>query len=118
MVIFLRFFRTYLFLATISICLAIGWIQTFHTAPVHPQSFPIYFFQQVIGSLDGRSCPSYPVCSQYAAQATHQHGLLIGSWLTLDRLIHEGDDLQLGPWLYVDGIERLNDPIERNAFWL
>ncbi|MDQ6998538.1 MAG: membrane protein insertion efficiency factor YidD [Mariprofundus sp.] len=114
----MRFFRIYLPLAGASLCLAIGWMQTFHTSPVTPQSFPAYFYQHVIGSLDGRSCPSFPVCSQYAAQATHQYGLLIGSWLTLDRLIHEGGDLQSGPWLYVDGKERLNDPIERNAFWL
>jgi len=114
----LRYFRLYLYLAAASMCLAIGWMQTFHTSPIPPQSFPAHFYQHAIGSLDGRACPSFPVCSQYAAQATHQYGLLIGSWLTLDRLIHEADDLQFGPWLYVDGIERLNDSLERNAFWL
>jgi len=118
MVTFLRFLRAYLFLATASLFLATGWVQTFHSASVAPQSFPIQFYQQVIGSLDGRSCPSFPVCSQYASQAINQYGLLIGSWLTLDRLIHEADDLQLGPWLYVAGTKRLNDPIKRNAFWL
>jgi len=118
MVIISQFFRSYLLLAMASLCLAIGWMQTFHTSPVVPQTLPVYFYQHFIGTLDGHSCSSYPVCSQYAVQAADQYGLLIGSWLTLDRLIHEADDLQLGPWLYVDGIERLNDPLERNAFWL
>jgi hypothetical protein len=46
------------------------------------------------------------------------YNVLVASWLILDRLIHEGDDLQRGPWLIVDGQMRLNDPLERNAFWL
>lgn len=78
----------------------------------------IGLYQHVVGPLDGRSCPSYPVCSAYAGESLHRYGLLIGSWLMLDRLIHENDDLQQGQWVIVNGERRLYDPLERNAFWL
>jgi len=113
-----QLFRAYLCLAAASLILAIAWHQSFDIPATKPQAFPSHFYQHAIGTLDGRSCPSYPVCSQYATQAMHQYGLLFGSWLALDRLIHEGDDLRLGPWLFLEGDVRLNDPVARNAFWL
>lgn len=87
--------------------------------PAHsPEKFPLYFYQRIVGDLDGRSCPSYPVCSFYARQAVEKHGLLLGSWLILDRLIHEADDVRVGPRVIVDGRQRLHDPLTRNDFWL
>jgi len=83
-----------------------------------PQMFPIRFYQQMVGDLDGRTCPSYPVCSGYARQAFSEYGVLLGSWLALDRLIHEGDDLKTGPWIVFEGQTRLHDPLQRNSFWL
>ena len=83
-----------------------------------PQMFPIYFYQQIAGKIDGRSCPSYPVCSSYARQAFFEYGWLFGSWLTMDRLIHEADDLRKGPRIVFDGEARLHDPLHRNSFWL
>lgn len=79
---------------------------------------PLYIYQQLIGPHDGRSCPSWPVCSLYARQAIAAHGVLLGSWLMLDRLIHEADDLRRGPWLLANDGERLYDPLARNDFWL
>jgi len=109
--------RLYLSLAGFSLLLSFVW-RGFALPPGGPDGFVIHFYQHVIGEMDGRSCPSYPVCSLYAAQAVGKYGLLTGSWLMLDRLIHEADDLQRGPWLIYDGVERLHDPLERNAFWL
>jgi len=109
--------RVYLALATASLALAMLW-QSLLLPATTTQTLPIFFYQHLIGSLDGRSCPSYPVCSVYTHQAMQHYGLLLGSWLMLDRLIHEGDDLQRGPWIIVDGKMRLHDPLERNAFWL
>lgn len=83
-----------------------------------PALFPIHFYQYVIGDLDGRSCPSFPVCSAYARQALATHGPLLGGWLILDRLIHEGGDLRRGPWVLVEGERRLYDPLQRNDAWL
>ena len=56
--------------------------------------------------------------SLYAVQAVEKYGLLTGSWLMLDRLMHESDDLQRGPWVVYEGVVRLYDPLARNAFWL
>ncbi|MDX8401045.1 MAG: membrane protein insertion efficiency factor YidD [Mariprofundaceae bacterium] len=94
------------------VCRAFGW------PAATPAAFPLIFYQQVVGRLDGRACPSWPVCSRYARQAVAAHGLLFGSWLALDRLIHEADDLHRGPWVRDDGVLRLYDPLRRNDFWL
>jgi len=109
--------RLYISLAGISFLLALLW-STISTAPLPARAFPGFFYQHIIGTLDGHSCPSYPVCSVYSRQAIEQYGLLYGAWLSIDRLIHESDDLQHGPWIMVDQTTRLNDPLQRNAFWL
>jgi len=83
-----------------------------------PQHVFMHFYRHGIGQMDGRSCPSYPVCSLYAAQAVNQYGLLVGSWLAMDRIIHEHDDIQHCNWFRINGEERLYDPVARNAFWL
>ena len=82
-----------------------------------PQTFEILTYQRLWGGLDGRSCPSYPVCSLYARQAMGRYGLVLGSWLMLDRLIHESDDLRRGPWIVWRGERRLYDPLKRNTRW-
>ncbi|MDX8408566.1 MAG: membrane protein insertion efficiency factor YidD [Mariprofundales bacterium] len=108
----------YLLLALITLPLTLLWQQTLRpTTP--PQLFPMRFFQQIVGTLDGRKCNDYPVCSLYARQALRQHGLVIGSWLAMDRIIHEVGDLQRGPWM-IDphGQQRVYDPLTRNDFWL
>jgi len=107
----------YALLAAGSFALAMLW-QTTLPLLSGPKTMVMHFYRNVIGQMDGRSCPSYPVCSLYAAQAVNQHGLLVGSWLAMDRIIHEHDDLQLGHWLSMDGEERLYDPLSRNDFWL
>ncbi|TLS67310.1 membrane protein insertion efficiency factor YidD [Mariprofundus erugo] len=109
--------RWYLLLASLSLLLSAG-LREFSLPAMEPARVMIGLYQYVLGPLDGRSCPAYPVCSAYAAESLHRYGLLTGSWLMLDRLIHEGDDLKHGPWVMVDGERRLFDPLERNAFWL
>jgi len=111
------FFGLYGVLASASFGLAMLWQATL--PPIFgPESMVMHFYRNVIGQMDGRSCPSYPVCSLYATQAVTQHGLLLGSWLTMDRIIHEHDDIKHGHWLSIDGEERLYDPLARNDFWL
>jgi len=109
--------RRYLALALASGMAAWAW-GAWHLPATTPRSWPMVFYQHVIGPLDGRGCPSYPVCSAYARQALARHGLGLGSWLVLDRLIHEGGDLRRGPWVVVDGRRRLYDPLARNDAWL
>jgi len=83
-----------------------------------PQNFAIHFYQHAIGKLDGRSCPAYPVCSVYAREAFNHHTPLIASWLIIDRLIHEADDLKHEQGFLFEGEPRLYDPLQRNDFWL
>jgi hypothetical protein len=105
-------------LGGLSLGLALLWQNAFALPASRPQGLVVMFYQHVTGRLDGRPCPSYPVCSAYARQAIDKHGLLLGSWLALDRLIHENDDLALGPWRIFEGQKRLYDPLSRNDFWL
>lgn len=109
--------RLYASLAGASLAVALLW-QSFTVQAVTPQGIAMHFYQHVLRQLDGRSCPSYPVCSVYARQAIDQYGLLFGSWLALDRLIHENDDLQHGLWHEFEGGKRLNDPLSRNSNWI
>jgi len=107
----------YIILAVSAFVLALGW-KYFALPASSPHLFGIHFYQHVVGDLDGRSCPAYPVCSVYARQAQAAHGWLVGSWLMMDRLIHESDDLQHGTWIVFEGEKRLYDPLSRNDFWL
>ena len=109
--------RLYIWLAGASLGAAL-LLQSVALPASSPQSYVIHFYQHVLGQMDGRACPSYPVCSVYARQAINQHGLLLGSWLALDRLIHENSDLQHGPWRVFEGEKRLYDPLWRNDFWI
>ena len=109
--------RIYAALAVASLVLSLFW-KSLDLPPVTPQGFGIGFYQHVLGHLDGRACPAYPVCSAYAREAIGKHGPLVGSWLMLDRLIHETGDLSLGPWVVWKGEKRLYDPLKRNDFWL
>jgi len=83
-----------------------------------PQDFALAFYQHVLGHLDGRSCPSYPVCSVYARESIAKHGPVLGSWLAIDRLIHEAGDVHGKSIIVVRGEKRFYDPLARNDFWL
>jgi len=109
--------RVFAILAVGSLMLAFFW-RGIGVPAIAPASIPVSFYQHVIGNLDGRSCPSYPVCSLYAREAVAEYGLWLGSWIALDRLIHEADDLQRGPWLVFKGETRLDDSLTRNTSWL
>lgn len=114
-------FKLYIVMALLSLLLASAW-QSMRLPSTTPQGFVIQFYRHILGHLDGRSCPSYPVCSTYAQQALLQYGWLWGSWLTMDRLIHEADDLKQdsgkGHIIVFEGEQRLYDPLSRNDFWL
>jgi len=112
-----RYLALYALLAVLSLAVATS-MPKISGAAVSVASAPLYVYQHLIGGHDGRPCPSYPVCSLYARQAFDTHGLLIGSWLMLDRLIHEADDVRRGPWLLAADGKRLYDPLARNDFWL
>ncbi|MDI1232219.1 MAG: membrane protein insertion efficiency factor YidD [Methylobacter sp.] len=55
----------------------------------------IKFYRYFISPLLGDRCRFYPSCSSYSLEALQLHGAIIGSYLTLKRLLrchpfHEG----------------------------
>ncbi|SEA55135.1 putative membrane protein insertion efficiency factor [Desulfuromusa kysingii] len=78
----------------------------------------VQLFQKYISPVDGQRCAMYPTCSAYSLQALRQHGPLLGVFLTVDRLYHEGDPIEqqhpINKWGYI----RFYDPLENNDFWL
>ena len=90
-----------------------------------PQSSPgqkvteglIRIFQKYISPVDGDRCPCYPTCSQYGVEAIRKHGALVGTVMTIDRLIHESDEIRRVPVIRIYGSYRYYDPVENNDFW-
>ncbi|MCD6582370.1 MAG: membrane protein insertion efficiency factor YidD [Desulfuromusa sp.] len=78
----------------------------------------VQLFQKYISPVDGQRCAMYPTCSTYSLQAIRKHGPLIGVFLTVDRLYHEGDPIEqqqpINKWGYI----RFYDPLENNDWWL
>jgi len=49
-------------------------------------------YQLLLSPFFGSQCRFYPTCSSYAREAIEVHGALLGSWLTLKRIV------RCGPW--------------------
>ena len=47
----------------------------------------IKFYKYFISPLLGSNCRFYPSCSSYSLEALQRHGAIIGSFLTLKRLL-------------------------------
>jgi putative component of membrane protein insertase Oxa1/YidC/SpoIIIJ protein YidD len=77
----------------------------------------VTFFQRVISPVDGDRCPSYPTCSTYSIQAYEQHGAVLGTLMTVDRLFHEDSEGEFAPVVEVHGVRRIYDPVWANEFW-
>jgi putative membrane protein insertion efficiency factor len=54
----------------------------------------LYFLRGVLHSTTGveNTCQFQPTCSQYGAQAVERHGVFLGLWLLIKRL------LKCHPW--------------------
>jgi hypothetical protein len=91
-----------------------------HETPSPAASFfrlLVTFFQRVISPVDGDRCPSYPTCSAYSIQAYEQHGAVLGTLMTVDRLFHEDSEGEFSPIIEVHGVRRIYDPVWANEFW-
>ncbi len=75
------------------------------------------FFSEHISAVDGDRCPSSPTCSSYSAQAFKKHGFFVGWAMTVDRLIHEGDEGDASPLVRDNGGLKILDPVKNNDFW-
>lgn len=88
------------------------------TTSKDPLQLAVRLFQKYISPVDGPRCPMYPTCSSYALQALRKHGPLLGTFLTVDRLYHEGDRHEQQQPIDKWGFVRFYDPLENNDFWL
>ena len=81
---------------------------------------PLAFYSKFLSPANGPGCPSYPSCSTYARQSIKKHGALLGSWLTIDRLIHEHSELDMGLRItrQNDGRAFVLDTLQMNDPWL
>ena len=55
-------------------------------------SAPIHLYRWLLAPLVGPCCRYLPSCSEYALEALAKHGVVIGSWLALRRI------LRCHPW--------------------
>ncbi|WP_026671855.1 membrane protein insertion efficiency factor YidD [Alkalihalobacterium bogoriense] len=45
------------------------------------------FYQRFISPLTPPTCRFYPTCSHYGIEALKKHGVIIGGWLTIKRIL-------------------------------
>lgn len=88
------------------------------SSKLNPLVQGVRFFQKFISPVDSPRCPMYPTCSTYALQALHRHGPVLGSFITVDRLLHETSPEEQS--IPLEGFERTRyyDPLNANDFWL
>ena len=54
--------------------------------------FMIDFYQKYLSFLFGKNCRFEPTCSQYAKESIEVHGVIVGGFYSLKRI------LKCGPW--------------------
>ena len=54
--------------------------------------FMINFYQKYLSFLFGKNCRFEPTCSQYAKESVEAHGVIVGGFYSLIRI------LKCGPW--------------------
>ena len=47
----------------------------------------IKIYQKLLSPFIGQNCRFHPTCSEYAIDAINEHGVLIGSWLSIKRIL-------------------------------
>lgn len=53
----------------------------------HTAHFLIRFYQLTLSAFVGRQCRHLPTCSDYADEAIQKHGLWVGGWMGLARIV-------------------------------
>lgn len=78
------------------------------------------FYSNHLTKVDGAKCEHRPTCSRYALEAVRKHGAVVGSWLTIDRLLRSNasSSLRSLPILkYHEGRPYFADPVDENDFF-
>jgi uncharacterized protein len=77
----------------------------------------LIIFSKYISPVDGDRCNMYPTCSAYSREAVENHGFVMGYLLTVDRLIHETNEIDRAPKIVKWDQLRFLDPVSNNDFW-
>ena len=59
----------------------------------------------------------HPSCSSYSLIAIEKHGFIIGYIMTVDRLIHENNEMDIAEVIKIGEVTRYHDSVENNDFW-
>jgi hypothetical protein len=118
---------------SLAVCVAEGNPMRAPAAVLHQQQQPVVpttpaypgvvldvylrFFQGAISPVDGARSNMYPTGSAYARDAIQKHGALLGLVLTIERLMHEGNEGISAPRIRKYGLWRIYDPVEANDWW-
>ena len=71
------------------------------------------FYQNWISPVKGgNKCPMHPSCSQYAKNAFQAHSWVLAEIITCERLLRCGHELNLYPWVRIDGRIKSYDPVK------
>ena len=79
-----------------------------------------HFYSTYLTQVDGARCEHRPTCSRFARDAIRKHGVLVGSWMTADRLMrtNSSSSLKRLPIAKIqDGRAYYADPVEDNDFF-
>jgi hypothetical protein len=87
-------------------------------ASIYPLVLLIRFYRAFISPAVASSCTFVPSCSAYGLQAFQKHGTLLGSVMTVERIMrnHQIDADQYS-LVQTDGGIYQWDPVEANDFW-
>jgi putative membrane protein insertion efficiency factor len=85
--------------------------------PAYLMKVSINFYRTFISPVGGNRCRMNPSCSAYALEAVSRYGFVRGYILTTDRLIHESEEMDLAPVVYIHGKQRFSDPVGDNVLW-
>ncbi len=77
----------------------------------------VQFYRHFISPFTWHKCTMCPSCSAYALQALEEHGALWGTFMAVDRLYHEADEMEHGKRVYRQGrFQCFHDPVKANDF--
>jgi putative component of membrane protein insertase Oxa1/YidC/SpoIIIJ protein YidD len=97
--------------------------ERFLARPVEGGQRPLFlallgFWRTVISPVDGSRSDLAPVHSLYAVQAIMEYGVLLGTVLTTERLLHEPGEIPFAPPFREGGRVYHYDPLSWNVYWL
>lgn len=95
-------------------------VRRLHLPTGSPFGLAFGFWQAVLTRIDGPRCSHRPTCSAFGHQALARHGLPLGFWIALERLMRgaRSSAIRMLPAASVPGQVFFIDRLEDYTFWL